>query len=312
AAFSASSSAMRACASTATFYFAARGEWWTIARSARLEVTGYDYFLGQEEVADRFVGLLFGDPRIAATTSELAMYLAQATSVQSLATSRRVGAALVAQDNVIAVGCNEVPEEELPDVHIGEDTSEQLKRELLRDTLDLLNRAGLLAPEKVADPTLLVSEARTALKDSQLMSLIEYQRPIHAEVAAISNAAKRGQSVAGANLYCTTFPCHLCFKSILAAGIERVHYVEPYPKSRAEIMFPRSSHRLTPYEGVAPRMYMQLFGERPVQKADADGRLLPPVFGEQHPLSVPTRDASEIADDEATETAKLKLDERMI
>ncbi|MGH8950716.1 MAG: hypothetical protein ACRDX9_04765, partial [Acidimicrobiia bacterium] len=30
AAFSASSSAMRACASTATFYFAARGEWWTI------------------------------------------------------------------------------------------------------------------------------------------------------------------------------------------------------------------------------------------------------------------------------------------
>ena len=36
-----------------------------------------------------------------------------------------------------------------------------------------------------------------------------------------------------ATLYTTTFPCHNCAKHIIAAGIARVVYVEPYPKSKA-------------------------------------------------------------------------------
>jgi hypothetical protein len=41
AVFSTSNSTMRVAASTPTFYNHSRGEWWMIARSARLGVTGY-------------------------------------------------------------------------------------------------------------------------------------------------------------------------------------------------------------------------------------------------------------------------------
>ena len=65
------------------------------------------------------------------------------------------------------------------------------------------------------------------------MDLIEFSRTVHAEMAAIVDAARRGVSVQDCNLYTTTFPCHECAKHIVAAGIRRVVYIEPYPKSQA-------------------------------------------------------------------------------
>ena len=268
-----------------------------------------DYFLGVNESAERFVDLVFGDPRRPPTSGELAMYLAQATSVQSLSASRRVGAALVAENDVIAVGCNDVPPGEEPDVLVGKDTSEQFKRDLLQDTLRRLRDGNWLAPDKAALAlTVLVDEALELLENSQLMSVIEYQRPVHAEVAAISNAARRGQRVSGTALYCTTFPCHLCFKALLAAGVETVYYIHPYPKSRAQEMYPHSRQRLTPYEGIAPSSYMSLFEERPVLKADEAG-VYPTVNYEiWQPIISPDRTPEEIAADEANRIARLKLD----
>ena len=68
-----------------------------------------DYFLRSDESPDRFVNLLFADPKIPPSSGELAMYLAQATAHKSLASSRKVGAALLLNESVIAVGCNDVP-----------------------------------------------------------------------------------------------------------------------------------------------------------------------------------------------------------
>jgi cytidine deaminase len=109
------------------------------------------------------------------------------------------------------------------------------------------------------------------LKGSQITSIIEYQRPVHAEEAAITDAAARGQVVKGAVLYCTTFPCHLCFKAILAAQVGSVRYIDPYPKSRAATMYPSSSHKLLPYEGIAPAMYLRIFEGRSLAAADSEG-----------------------------------------
>ena len=72
------------------------------------------------------------------------------------------------------------------------------------------------------------SEIFVGLRDSQLMAIIEYFRSVHAEMAALVTASRLGTTVKGATLYCTTFPCHECAKHIVAAGIERVVYVEPY------------------------------------------------------------------------------------
>ena len=71
------------------------------------------------------------------------------------------------------------------------------------------------------------------LDSTWLPNLTEFGRDVHAEMSAIVSAARRGVRVDGATLVCTTFPCHGCAKHILAAGIRRVVYIEPYAKSFA-------------------------------------------------------------------------------
>jgi hypothetical protein len=51
-------------------------------------------------------------------------------------------------------------------------------------------------------------------------------------MAALMNALRAGANVKDTILYCTTFPCHECARHLVGAGIRRVVYVEPYPKSR--------------------------------------------------------------------------------
>lgn len=53
-------------------------------------------------------------------------------------------------------------------------------------------------------------------------------RTIHAEVNAISQAARFGQSVLGASLYVNTFPCWPCFKILAASGIGTIFFDDDY------------------------------------------------------------------------------------
>jgi len=112
----------------------------------------------------------------------------------------------------------------------------------------------------------------------RLKNLLEFSRSVHAEMEAIINAARRGNvSLKDSTLYCTTFPCHNCSRHIIAAGITKVYYIEPYEKSLARELhgdaidfdpkqneIPREKVIFIPFEGVAPRQYMNLFmaGER--------------------------------------------------
>ena len=70
-------------------------------------------------------------------------------------------------------------------------------------------------------------------------------------------------------MYATTFPCHNCAKHIIAAGIKKVIYIEPYPKSKAldfyhqEISTSLNDENkkliFIPFSGVGPRRYVDLF-----------------------------------------------------
>ena len=50
----------------------------------------------------------------------------------------------------------------------------------------------------------------------------------HAEGNAISQAARFGISLDGAALYCTLEPCNWCLKQLIQAGIREVYYELPY------------------------------------------------------------------------------------
>ncbi|MBX9906696.1 hypothetical protein K2X96_02230 [Patescibacteria group bacterium] len=57
---------------------------------------------------------------------------------------------------------------------------------------------------------------------------INYVTSAHAEVAAIGEAARRGVSTEGAELYVTDFPCPYCARLIVKAGIKKVLFSKGY------------------------------------------------------------------------------------
>ncbi len=51
---------------------------------------------------------------------------------------------------------------------------------------------------------------------------------VHAEQNAIADCAKRGVSCKGATAYITHYPCVDCIKILLAAGIQKIYFIEDY------------------------------------------------------------------------------------
>lgn len=122
------------------------------------------------------------------------------------------------------------------------------------------------------------------LQVTGLRDLIEYGRAVHAELAAIADAARRGVAVAGTTMYVTTFPCHHCTRHVVASGVRRVVYIYPYAKSLAATLHadaisvePTPSTtakvRFEPFLGVAPRQYVNFFTMP--QRKTPDGRSVP-------------------------------------
>ena len=57
---------------------------------------------------------------------------------------------------------------------------------------------------------------------------IELTTDQHAESVVISEAAKKGIALLGADLYISTFPCPPCAKIVAAAGIKRCYFLSGY------------------------------------------------------------------------------------
>jgi deoxycytidylate deaminase len=235
---------------------------------------------GEEDVEKqirRFCDLLFGSNRISPNKNEYGMFAAKAAALRTLDLSRQVGAAIFsATGEIIAMGSNEVPKAgggtywsddaegcDDRDYQRGYDANDKRKVQLLQELFDLA---------KVKSAAQLTDEKR--IQDSQFMDALEYGRIIHAEMSAICDAARLGRSVQDAVLFTTTFPCHMCAKHIVAAGIKKVIFLEPYPKSLASnlhsdsIMIEgadRGKYATFPgvsfehFDGVSPRRYRELF-----------------------------------------------------
>ena len=260
-----------------------------------------------EEPVERFVQLLFGHPYHTPTRDEAGMYYAHAAALRSAALGRQVGAAITTSDgSVIALGCNDVPRsggglywctdaDDARDFRTGEDSSDVWRALMAADILHRLRGAKWLAPELAERPDDdLVAEAlrnRDLLRGAYFDSVVEFGRTVHAEMAAITDASRRGIPTAGTTLYTTTFPCHNCARHIVAAGIQRMVFIEPYPKSRALDLHADSIAMdgeagtgkviFEPFVGVSPRVYSGLF-TMPTRK-DGAGRTLSPMTDQPTP-----------------------------
>jgi cytidine deaminase len=242
---------------------------------------------------DRFISLVFGDPHHTPLQDEFGMYLAQAAGLRSGDPSRQVGASLVnSMLDVLGLGTNDAPKAggdiywpndafDARDLVLGTDSNADAKVDIVKELMARLCDERWLATHHTKavrkDLQLTTQRALTMLKGTQLLDLTEFGRALHAEMTALVGAARRGVPVQGATLYVTLFPCHNCAKHLIAAGVKRVVYIEPYPKSRAVKLHgdaiamdghvPKGEHVLfEPFVGVAPRRYADLFGFEPKER----------------------------------------------
>ena len=260
------------------------------------------------ETIDRFIRALFGENKASPTKDEYGLYTAAAASLRSVDLSRQVGAAIFTKNGeILSLGCNEVPKahggtywsdedgDDARDVEIGSDPNQDRKNEILFDLVVRLAEEGFLSQRltSVNDPHAQVAMIleNQRFKEAQIMDIIEFGRIIHAEMSAISDAARLGHATKGSVLFCTTFPCHLCAKHIVAAGIDRVVFLEPYPKSYAEkqhsdsITFDKADEEkvlFEPFIGISPRRYRDIFEKK--KRKDALGKAREWYEGEPTPL----------------------------
>lgn len=75
----------------------------------------------------------------------------------------------------------------------------------------------------------------------------ELCRGLHAEQNAIIQAALHGVSISGAVLYCTHYPCSLCAKMLVNAGIKRIILKENYPDELARQLFKEAGIKVEIY-----------------------------------------------------------------
>ncbi len=250
----------------------------------------------------RFVEILLSYPYHTPTKDEYGMYHAKSAALRSADLGRQVGASITTSDcDLVAVGCNDVPkfggglywsDDEMDgrDFRKGIDPISEQKEQMIGEIFERLRENKWLSDDKKnQDPKDLLTsifsgKQKQVFSGTHIMSLLEFGRSVHAEMAALMDASRRGVSVKGATLFTTTFPCHLCAKHIVASGIERVVYIEPYPKSKALQLYEDSiavdeSQRIKgkvcfePFVGIAPRQYLDLF-EAIGERKDISGKII--------------------------------------
>lgn len=286
---------------------------------------------------DQFIAQIFSNPFNVPTRHEAGMAHAYVESRRSGSVARRVGAGICTmKGDLISVGMNEVPapwggqypQRDLSDGrdHVYSasddptksiDPSDDARADLLLDVISGLYHLGILTPEgqqELLGGTPGEADFTTAaidlidrnpeLAETRLFDVIEFGRTVHAEMAAILNATSRNQSVEGAVLYCTTFPCHECSRHIIMSGLRRVVYVEPYPKSRV-LELHRDAIRLDrgpaedriveflPFIGIAPRRHSDLYSALPRKQDLPGGRTCKVDWGF---ATAPIRDTIEPSD----------------
>ncbi|WP_084570623.1 anti-phage dCTP deaminase [Methylosinus sp. PW1] len=287
-----------------------QGEVATFGQKTRKLFVDSDFFIcndrKKEELrsrVDRFLEIIFDVKIHTPTRAESAMYEAVAASVNSACMSRQVGAAIVSQDGeLISVGWNDVPkfggglyrEDDQNIVDTDKSTfSDKDSRcfnwggavchNELKKSAIIEKMAKNIKDANIVKKNINIQKVKDLLGGTDIDSIIEFSRAIHAEMEAILAVAREGRhSLSRATLYTSTYPCHNCARHIVASGIAKVVYIEPYLKSRAielhcdaitEDPDDRTHVVFRQYDGVAPKNYLKLF--RPLVQRKSDGRLSP-------------------------------------
>lgn len=256
-----------------------------------------------KETIDRFIQAFFGKNSISPTKDEYGSYIAASASLRSLDLARQVGAAIFSpRGEVISLGCNEVPKfgggtywtddgDSHRDYDDNIDPNRTEKNRIIFDFLKTLETASLFKEGTTADGLFADPKVRKSIRDAAISDITEFGRMAHAEMTALCDAARLGRPTANATVYVTTFPCHNCAKHLVAAGVKRVVFIEPYPKSKAldlhedaTVLDEKSDNKVVfeHFVGISPRRYRDIFEKS--SRRSKDGSLAEWYHGDPMPL----------------------------
>ncbi len=89
-------------------------------------------------------------------------------------------------------------------------------------------------------------------KDMPIAEAREYCRGAHAELNAISNAAKNGINIKDSSLYVTWRPCYSCSKQLAHAEIRRIVFLNDYEREPEAVdLFRRRGVDLIPFSSIS-------------------------------------------------------------
>ncbi len=228
-----------------------------------------------EKEINKFIMQYFGEYKDYPTQDEFGMAIAYHTSYRSnFPGDRHIGAAIIARDGeVISVGSIRAPNPSSNTKVAHQDSITDGYSQYKKDIDDWLISIGRVDSIDVTDKNC-PGEIKSFLQHSNnikrfLKESIEFHPCTHAEMAALLDAAKLGVSIRNATMYTTTFPCHLCAKDIITAGISRVVYIEAYPKSKSKNLYPsiidlnhQQKKDVVPFDlfsGVSPSRYHYVY-----------------------------------------------------
>lgn len=243
----------------------------------------------EEKQIDRFIRLLFSDPFVDPTIEECAMFYAQNAAYRSLDIDRQVGAAIMNLENeLISIGFNDVckaggghyseKDKAIDDRDYKKeiDYNHQKLEKISKELTKKISKHFKMGKKELGEIQTIVQ--------TKIACFTEYKRSTHAEMSALLDASRRGISIKGCVLYVNKFPCHNCAKHIIAAGISKVVYLDPYEKSEAMKMYhklisankkEKSKIYFKPFFGLAPNRFVDFFQHDKFarQERDKNGKL---------------------------------------
>lgn len=250
---------------------------------------------------NRFLEVVFGTSLHTPTFDEQGMMRAASAALESACLSRQVGASIYSSSKeLIGVGCNDVPK--FGGGLYSEADQEEDKRcfrwggQFCHNDEHKTRLARTIArsiSEGQPEQSSAFERAAKVVSQSDARNLIEFSRSVHAEMEAIVSVAREGKGATSkGTLFTTTYPCHNCARHIVAAGIVRVVFIEPYSKSLAlELHHDSISEsdeekhvHFQQYEGFAPRAAMRVFSsagrerKRDGKIIESNPRLAKPLF----------------------------------
>jgi dCMP deaminase len=191
--------------------------------------------------AERVGQLLDGGLRPAPGPLEIGMAHAISAGRNSVCLRSSVGAAVVsAEGEVISTGCNRPP------TGVRSCADAGCARSLVVNDFSRLLTAHVPDAGRRENVLHLVS---------RLFRSLDRCRGLHAEEAALMGALLdgRGPSLRDATLYSTRYPCLLCAKQAIEAGVARICHLEPYPDDQVQALFSESGMEVVPFSGVTPQ-----------------------------------------------------------